>query len=255
VEGFEKLSWNEDIVVVMAALGFLFAVRGKKYEGLSRPFITFIATYTFTLTIIYCVIPYKTPWSMLSFLHGMVLLASIGTVVLIKAAMVRWEKVLVWGMLILFGLVSPGMQSYLQNFHYYADTSNPYVYAHTSKDIFKIVNRIDEISMAHPDGRDMYIQVICPEGDCWPLPWYLRNFKKAGYWNEVDDTVASAELIIAKPEIETSLLRKLYSLPPAGQKRLYVPLFDSYTELRPGVELRGYITKDLWDRFQQLGVD
>jgi hypothetical protein len=30
-----------------------------------------------------------------------------------------------------------------------------------------------------------------------------------------------------------------------------VPLFDTYTELRPQIELRGYVTKDLWDRFRQ----
>jgi hypothetical protein len=31
-----------------------------------------------------------------------------------------------------------------------------------------------------------------------------------------------------------------------------VPLFDSYMELRPQVELRGYVTKELWDNYQRL---
>jgi hypothetical protein len=46
-------------------------------------------------------------------------------------------------------------------------------------------------------------------------------------------------------------LRKLYELPPPGQRQLYVPLFDRYMQLRPQVELLGFVTKDLWDKYQQ----
>ena len=42
-------------------------------------------------------------------------------------------------------------------------------------------------------------------------------------------------------------MRKLYELPAPGEKNLYVPLFDTYMELRPQVELRGYVTKDLYE--------
>ena len=46
-------------------------------------------------------------------------------------------------------------------------------------------------------------------------------------------------------------MRKLYELPEPGEKHLYVPLFDGYTELRPEVELRGYVKKELWDSYVQ----
>jgi hypothetical protein len=67
----------------------------------------------------------------------------------------------------------------------------------------------------------------------------------------VTDRVISASVIIASPSAEKELLKKLYDLPPPGQKKLYVPLFDRYMELRPQVELRGYVPKDLWDCLQQ----
>ena len=247
VEFFEKTIWNEDIIVVLAVVGFICAMTKKHNSKIDSSLLRFIAFYTLIMMVVYSAIPYKTPWSMLGFLHGMVLLAAIGAAELIESVVLRWEKFLVWGAMIIFGIISPGLQAYLQNHHYYADPANPYVYAHTSKDIFDVVDRVEQVSNTHPDGPNMYIQVICPNNDCWPLPWYLRSFEKVGYWNDVDMSAPSAELIIAKPEVEQSLLKKLYSKPPPGQRKLYIPLFDDYTELRPGVELRGYITKELAD--------
>ena len=97
----------------------------------------------------------------------------------------------------------------------------------------------------------MYIEVICPAHDYWPLPWYLRAFPNVGWWSEVDVSVPAAPLIICKPSLEPALLKKLYEVPPPGQRDLYLPLFDSYSEIRPTVEVRGYVVKSLWDRYEQ----
>ena len=97
----------------------------------------------------------------------------------------------------------------------------------------------------------MYIEVICPGGDYWPLPWYLRCYDNVGWENEVDESTPAAPVIIASASVEPALLRKLYELPPPGERNLYVPLFDTKSWLRPDVELRGYITKELWDSWQQ----
>ena len=35
-----------------------------------------------------------------------------------------------------------------------------------------------------------------------------------------------------------------------GQRHMYMPLFDRDMELRPSVEIRGYLRKDLWDRYE-----
>ncbi len=250
MEGFEKLTWNEDIVVVLAGFGFIFAVANRHTRPFNPSLLRFIAFYTLTMTIAYSTIPYKTPWSMLSFLHGMILLAGVALAVLIKLSIDRWQKLLLGIVLVLCFVVQPA-QAYLTSYRYYADVSNPYVYAHPVDDVFQITERIEQIARIHPDGRNMYIQVICPDGDYWPLPWYLRGFPNVGWWSRVDENVPSAPVIIASPSVEPALLNKLYELPPPGQKHLYVPLFDSYTELRPQVELRGFVTKDLWDSYQQ----
>jgi len=188
---------------------------------------------------------------MLGFLHGMILLASIGATAVIKLAPNVLARSIV-SLLLLTGGVHLAWQAYQANYKYYADPRNPYVYAHTTTDIFTMVRRVEEIANVHKDSRKMEIHFICPdEHDFWPFPWYLRSFANIGYWNTVTDRVVSASVIIASPGVERELIKKLYELPLPGQKKLYVPLFDSYVELRPGVELRSYVPKDLWDRFQQ----
>ncbi|MHC4148369.1 MAG: flippase activity-associated protein Agl23 [Planctomycetota bacterium] len=251
MEGFERVTWNEDFIVVAAGFGFIIAMTRKGFPYGDSNLVRFIAFYTLIMTIAYSAIPYKTPWSMLSFLHGMILLTGVGTAVLIKMSLYWWEKLAVGLLLVFFGLLLPLGQAYMGSYKYYADPSNPYVYAHPVPDVLDITERIEEIALAHPDGHNMYIQVICPDDDYWPLPWYLRRFSNVGWWNKIDQGAPAAPVIIASPSVEPALLSKLYELPQPGQKDLYLPLFDSYTELRPEVELRGYVTKNLWDSYQQ----
>ena len=249
-EGFEKLTWNEDFVVVFALLGFVFAVTGKFTSPINSGLIRFIAFYTLIMTLIYSAIPYKTPWCLLGFLHGMILLAAVGIIAFFRFMHYRLSRIIAIILVVVFGLLSPVLQTCLGNFRFYADPSNPYVYAHTTSDIFRMVRSIEEVSKTHPDGKNMYIQVICSGSDYWPLPWYLRFFPNISWQSRVDDSAPIAQVIIVSPGLESDLSRKLYEVPPPGQKDLYVPLFESFMELRPHVELRCFVAKDLWDKYQ-----
>jgi hypothetical protein len=202
------------------------------------------------LAIIYSIIPYKTPWSMLGFYFGMILLASLGASFLLTVRKSFVLRTFVCLFLVL-GICDLLVLSYLSNFKYDVDPTNPYVYAQTSKDILTVTRRIEEIATVHPDGNNMVIEVICPGDDYWPLPWYLRFFPNIGWWNRVNFSQPAAQVIIAPPSIESELLKKFYEWPPPGEKSLYVPLFRSATELRPLVEIRGYVTKELMDLYKQ----
>ena len=243
--------WSEALIVFLAVAGFIVAMTRKGLSGVNFHLLRFIAFYTLIMTVLYSVIRYKTPWCLLGFLHGMILLAGVGAVALIKLS----PNVLARAFISLL-LVASGAhltwQTYSGSYKFYADSRSPYVYAHPTTDVFTIARRVEEIAQAHEDGSNMEIHFICPNRyDYWPFPWYLRNFANVGYWDKVTDDVVSAAVIVASPSVEQELLKRLYELPPPGQKNLYVPLFDKYMEIRPQVELRGYVTKDLWDRFQR----
>ncbi|MDD5326994.1 MAG: TIGR03663 family protein [Phycisphaerae bacterium] len=251
MEGFEKPIWNEDLIVVAAVFGFVVMMVKRYRVSFNLPLLRFLAFYTLVMTIVYSAIPYKTPWCMLGFLHGMILLAAVGVTALIKMSLDWWEKIAVGFILVLFGLLLPVVQTYFLNYKYYTAPSNPYVYAHPTTDIFDITRRVEEIARVSPDGNNIYIQVICPAGDYWPLPWYLRCFPNVGWWSEVDESVHSFPVIIASPSVVPALSLELYELLAPEKRTLYMSLFDPYTELRPGVELCGFVTKDLWDRMLQ----
>jgi len=242
--------WSEAVIVLLAAIGFVVAARAKGAPAGRCHLLRFIAFYMAIMTVAYSILPYKTPWCMLGFLHGMILLAGVGAAALLKLAPNALARALV-GLLLVVGIAHLGRQAYLGSYEFYADSRNPYVYAHPTADVFVVVQRVEAIAQVHEDGRNISIQVICPQHDYWPLPWYLRSFPKVVWTDAVADDVVSASLIIASPNVEQELLTKLYQLPPPGEKNLYVPLFDTYTELRPRIELRGYVTKDLWDCFKQ----
>ena len=249
---FDGPRWSEALIVLLALVGFAAAVTKKGISSANIHLIRFIGIYTLILTVVYSLIPYKTPWCMLSFLHGMILLAGVGAVVLVKLLPNVVPRLIIL-LLIFESSVFLTWQAYQSNYVYYSDSRNPYVYAHPTDEVFTIVQRIEEMARVHPDGYRMHIQVICPGKDYWPLPWYLRRFeyKTIDWWESVDNSGASAPLIICSPEVEAALTRKLYTLTPFEQRQMYMFLFDEpyYMWLRPKVKLLGFVRKDLWDAY------
>lgn len=242
-------AWTEGVIVALACLGIVLIVLRKGINNLSRRLLDFLVFYTLAMVIIYSAIPYKTPWCLLSFYHGMILLAAVGIVAMINLSSRMLTRVVITALIVTFAL-DLGLQSIMAAFSRDVDYSNPYVYAYPAPDVRKVAQRIEEVSKASPEGKQMVILVVCPNGDYWPLPWYLRSFENVGWFNDVNEINTPAPVVIAASQLESQVITKLYDLSPPGQKNLYVPLFDSYIELRPGVELEAFITKDLWDKWR-----
>ena len=248
--------WTEGLIVLLAVVGFIAAVTRRGLSAANADLLRFVAFYTLILTAIYSAIPYKTPWCLLGFLHGMILLAGVGAVVLVKLVPNVLPRLIV--LLLLFDASAHlSWQAYLANYKYPADSRNPYVYAHPTMEVFTVVQKIEEYAGAHEDGRDMPIQIICPQDDYWPLPWYLRRYSKVMWWNKVVEDVPAAPLIIASDKVEKALANKLYTLTPQEKRQMYLFLFDKpyYVWLRPEVKLLGFVRKDLWDRLQRVPTD
>ncbi len=202
--------------------------------GLAR----FIMFYTLLLTLAYSVLSYKTPWCILSFLHGWILLAGIGVAALFGAAqrgrMPRLQFAVLLALLLVLVLGTYRL-AHRTVFRYAADPRNPYVYAHTAPDFKNLVRRLGELEAVSPKGRDLYIQVIADPKEMWPLPFYLRRFPNTGYW--VDSSLLPADplpdLIISSPDFE-----------PSSDDFL-----SEYYGLRADVLLAIHIRSDLWDAF------
>jgi uncharacterized protein (TIGR03663 family) len=253
--------WSEGLIVFLAVIGFVAAMLRKGPASVNAQLLRFIAFYTLILTAVYSAIPYKTPWCVLGFLHGMILLAGFGAVILVRLVPNVLPRLII--LCLLFDAsVHLTWQAYRCNYRYYADSRNPYVYAHPTTEVFTIVQRVEEMARAmekmareNPDKVKMHIQVICPGKDYWPLPWYFRRFEKGviDWWDQVDPNTSSAPLIIASPDVEASLTNKLYSLTPLEKRQMYLFLFDKpyYMWLRPKIKLLGFVRTDVWNCFHQ----
>lgn len=215
--------WSEAFILLLAVLGggAIFFSRSVRcaYSGFPR----FVLFYTLLSVGIYSVIPYKTPWNMLPFYLGIILLAGLGADYILKLIQTRLLRTA--GILVLAaGLFWLGSQSYLASFKYYADPVNPYVYAHTSTDFMNLVHRVEQLQAHHPEGRNMLIKVITGPYETWPLPWYLRKFKQVGYWQDsaaagkldnVPVIISSGENTAALPEqIVDNYISEFYGLRP-----------------------------------------
>jgi uncharacterized protein (TIGR03663 family) len=224
-------------VLPPAALGLVMALCSK------RPFCRFLGGYSVMVALLYSAISYKTPWCVLTMLYGFALLAGIAIEVLAR----RWRAPVL--VVTILGVASLGWLAWNRSTAMAADSGNPLAYAQTGKGVFTIRDRVRELVRSAPDGSRTAIAVYTQQ-NLWPLPWYFRDYPNVLWWRQVSIPGRAARIVILTPEMEAELARKIYEGPPPGESELYVNMFEQYVELRPGVEVRGYVAKSLWDRFR-----
>lgn len=113
--------WSEALILGLAVIGAVVSLVGQK----KSPLLRFLALYTIILTAIYTVISYKTPWCLLGFFHGMIILAGVGASALVDA--IRSRPLKIAAVAVLGGLtLQLSWQAWRANFVYPADPRNPY---------------------------------------------------------------------------------------------------------------------------------
>ena len=227
--------WSEGLILALALVGLLAAARGSTARFWPR----YIGLYAVLTCLAFSSVRYKTPWNLLPFYAGFVLLAGYGAAALVDGATSRVLRGFVV-VLLLLACGQLGMQNWRANFQYPADPRNPYVYAQTTPDFLRLVRRVTDVSALHPDGAGMLVKVIAGPYEQWPLPWYLRRMTQVGYWIHAAEAgpLADAPVIVASQDQAETVGSAL------GER--YVQEFYG---LRPDVMLTVYVKRALWDRF------
>ena len=230
--------WSEALVAVLAAAGFFVALFGT-----TGPLPRLIAFYTVWLTLIYTVLAYKTPWCLLGFYHGMILLAGVGAASLLRACRTGGCKTAL-GLALAAGIGQLGWQAWRGNFAfdkagaaYCASPKNPYVYSQTSPDILQLVATVDALARVSRDGYETIVEVMSPQS-YWPLPWYLRRFTRAGYWDQIPNQPLAPIMIVSTE------LRAAFDERPGKTH-----LMAGYYQLRPNVFMELYVSVPLWTQY------
>ena len=229
------LVWTEGVVLLLAMVGVFEAVRRADAGFWPK----YVALYTLITFAAFSTIRYKTPWNVLPVYVGLIVMAGSGAAILLSAGRTRLARTMI-AVVLLAAACQLGVQNWRANVLYPADPRNPYVYAQTSPDFLRLVQRIDDLSAIHADRDRMLVKVLAGPYEQWPLPWYLRRMTRVGYWPTAADTIIKdgAPVLVASQENASALDAAL------GDR--YVSEFYG---LRPDVMLTLYVERGVWDRF------
>jgi uncharacterized protein (TIGR03663 family) len=258
--------WSEGLILLLAIPGARGAFTRRGLSGGDAGFARFLTLYIIALAAAYALISYKTPWCMLSFWHGTILLAGLGAAVVqqrlcplcsrmfngLKRLLTRSDGAVSASMavrishehagciavtiLILASSAHLCWLSWQAGVTYAADPANPYVYAQTSPDMLELVDTVEGVAAASPDGTGTRVDVIATDGDYWPLPWYLRGLSRIGWWEKIPE-VPTAKVVIVSPQFASAF----------DNRKDYV--MAGFRALRPQVWLQLYVQTDLWHEY------
>ncbi len=214
----------ESPVLMLGLVGAFLAVMRA-----NNRFALFAAQWAFGLLAAYSIVPYKTPWLALNFIVPLAVAAGYAV-----NEIYSWNKdgevrFLALVLLAVFGI--SGYQTIKLNFFHYDDDKYVYVYGHTYREFLPLVDEIKRLGQKSGLKEEIDLAVISP--DYWPLPWYLNDYKRIGYFGKVAPTNSALIIINSNQEMEM--------LPTLEGRYTRV---NSYP-LRPGVMLVLYARNDI----------
>ena len=230
--------WSEGLILGLAVVGGLVVLgpRGPRVvTEIGQSPARWVAFCTLLLTAAYAAIPYKTPWCLLGFLHGMILLAGVGAVALVRFVPSAPLKAIT-ALALVAATGHLAWQAYRASYVLPSDPKNPYAYVQSTPDIERLAQDVATIAAAAPQLYNVGVAVVWEDAYYWPLPWYLRRFSQVGYWNGLPADPA-VPLLIASPRYDADLTRQLDA----------THLMTGYYAVRPNVLAQLWVRMDLWE--------
>jgi uncharacterized protein (TIGR03663 family) len=231
-------AFSEAAIAGTALLGLLwaFAARPTTRQATDRAsLVRLTGVQALLMMAAYSVIPYKTPWCVISLVALLCVPAG-------AAFAALWDRLPAVARVVpLLALLAAVANLTAQAMHaagpLAADPRSPYVYAHTDADILRLQRRVLKIADANAAGRAMVVKVIWTDDYYWPLPWYLRGATSVGYYAAVPDE-PDAPVVISHSDHDEALTEKLKD-----------HLMTGFYKVRPGVFAQLWVRMDAWQRF------
>jgi uncharacterized protein (TIGR03663 family) len=169
----EWLWQEESLLLLLGAAGIVVAARRA-----TNRFAIFAALWTIGIIAAYSLVPYKTPWLVLSFIPPLAITGGYA----VNALYQREDSALSRALALAVALIVLGggaYQAVVLNFYHYDDEQYPYVYAHTQRGYLTLIKEINAAAERAGTREKTTISIASP--DYWPMPWYLRDFKSVAY--------------------------------------------------------------------------
>ncbi len=158
-----------------SVLGLLFSLR-YLFGGNSA--LRYLTIYGVGVLFVYSIIPYKTPWCIISIDWPFLFLGA-AALVFLWDNLPRFISVVVG--LGLFGQLA--YKSYALNFVHYDDPKQMYAYVQTFRDYRKFVDPILQKLRSDPAAKQHLRGLIFLES-YFPIPWLIDEIRDVGYYSE-----------------------------------------------------------------------
>ncbi len=159
-----------------------------------------LAIFAAGVLLAYSLIPYKTPWCMLSVIWPWFLFFGAA----VEAVRRRWAASVVAAALLAVSLAI----TWRVNFREYENDAEPYVYVQTYRSVETLTAPLLELARAEP-ARAMTPGAVYLES-YYPLPWILGDFPHIGYHGgKIPDEIPSAEFHVVETKRADDLRAKL----------------------------------------------
>ncbi|HUF17843.1 MAG TPA: flippase activity-associated protein Agl23 [Thermoanaerobaculia bacterium] len=215
--------WRAESAILLLAFGGSLAVLRR---GADR-FVLFCALWGWGTLAAYSLVPYKTPWLTLNALIPLTLVAGYAVEIINR----RFGRPAASAVLAV-ALVTTLYQSIQINFIRYDDETIPYVYAPTGREFHELMDQVGRVGRRMGTGTQTGVTVVYP--DYWPMPWYLRDYPKAGFWGQMVDTT---EPVLIGSESQREELEARY-----GDRYIRI---RSY-KVRNGLDAVLYVRRDVF---------
>ncbi|MCF7728793.1 MAG: TIGR03663 family protein [Chthoniobacterales bacterium] len=176
----------------------------------------YLATYGIGVFFIYSIIPYKTPWCLISILWPFSLLFGV------FLQQFRNKKIV-----LTLGFLFLTLSFFLcvrLNFFNYTNFSEPYVYVQTSPEIKRLTDPL--LNMAKEDRCNLHLKGQILLESYFPLPWILGDFTSIGYFSTTHlPKKYDGDFIVVES-----------SRTPAIEKQLKEPYYREEFQMRDAME-------------------
>ena len=170
-------------------LGLLYAVRLAWPSPAQQ---RYLAIYGLGVLIAYSIVPYKTPWCMISILWPFALLFGCAVEELWQKP--RFRSAVTWFCALILG--ASLLAALRLNYRHFADPSEPYVYVQTMPEISVLTEPV--LALAEKDSRNHAMSGQIVLESYYPLPWIFGDFTRIGYYDKAEmPAVLDGDFIVA----------------------------------------------------------
>ncbi len=214
-----------------------------RYVWPSDARLRYIAIMAGGALVAYSLIPYKTPWCVISIIWPFYLILG----ALLSECAEHWKiPILAWAPAVPL-LVASMFSTWRLNFINFTDDSEPYVYVQTYDGIFTLTDPLLALAADDPRRYDMGGLILLDS--YYPLPWMLGDFTRVGYYKKDSPppaydagfiAVESAREAEIEPHLKVSYYKRQFRL-RSGQDKctayfaaaFFQDRFDGEPDFRP----------------------